>query len=317
MPELILDPYSSLSEADGGEVIAFGVGWDGFPYIVTALAPLDYRTSNSAGAGFPKIHPDGPQSYRIYRGDPGAASPVTTVEQEEFNIHQVQPMGHEGMLLISCRCQYREDGADENGRLYHIDGGFLHGITLGDGIQDVAVTRDGLIWTSYFDEGVFGNFGWSEPLGSSGLVAWRPDGTVAYTYEPKDDLDRVCDCYAMNVDRNDVWIYYYTEFPLVLIRNGVVEAHWQIPVSGADAFAISRNHALFRGGYKDRESYHLLELTQPEAREKLRFQLRDRQGDAIKAGRVAGRGDALFLLRGREVFKLTVDDARGLLGKRS
>lgn len=310
MPELILDPYSSLSEADGGEVVAFGVGWDGLPYIVTALAPLDYRTPDSGGASFPKIRPDGPQSYRIHRGDPGTTSLVTTIQQEAFNIHQVQPMGHDGILLISCRCQYREDGADENGRLYHIDGGFLHGITLGDGIQDVAVTRNGLIWTSYFDEGVFGNFGWSEPLGSSGLVAWRPEGTVAYAYEPPNGLDRICDCYAMNACGNDVWICYYTDFPLVQIRNGRIEADWQIPVRGADAFAISGDHALFRGGYKNRDSYHLLELAQQLAREKSRFQLRDRQGEPIKAQRVAGRGNTIFLLRDREVFRLTVEDAK-------
>jgi hypothetical protein len=105
---------------------------------------------------------------------------VAIIQQEAFNIHQVQPMGRDQFLLVSARCQYRDEGADKNGRLYHVDGRFLRGMTLGDGIQDVAVTPDGLIWTSYFDEGVFGNFDWSEPLGSSGLIAWRPDGTVAY-----------------------------------------------------------------------------------------------------------------------------------------
>ena len=105
--ELILDPYSSLDEADAGEIVAFSVGWDGHPYLVTALAPLDYRTPESGGASFPKIRPDGPQSYRIHRGNPGTASLVTTIEKKPFNNHQVQPMGHDGMLLVSCRCQHR------------------------------------------------------------------------------------------------------------------------------------------------------------------------------------------------------------------
>jgi len=69
---------------------------------------------------------------------------------------------------------------------------------------------------------------------------------------------------------------------------------------------------LLRGGYKNRDSYHLLELAQPSAREKSRFQLQDRQGDPIKAERVTGRGEALFLLRNREIFKLTVEDANAV-----
>ena len=316
MPELILDPYSSLSEADGGEVVAFGVGWDRLPYIVTALAPLDYRTADSGGATFAKIRPDGPQSYRIYRGLPGVAVLVATIEEEEFNIHQVQPMGDDRFLLVSARCQYHEEGPDENGRLYDGSGRFLGGITLGDGIQDVAVTTNGLIWTSYFDEGVFGGLGRRDPLSSSGLVARKEDGTVAYTYEPAEGLGGISDCYAMNAVGDDVWICYYTDFPLVQIRNGRIAAHWQNPVKGADAFAVSGDYALFGGGYDNPGRYHLMELTQPRAKVRLRFQLRDRQKELIQAQRVAGRGDALFLLRDRELFRFTVEDARSLLGKR-
>jgi hypothetical protein len=288
MPELVLDPYSSLAEAEPGAIVAFGVGWDGIPYVVTALDPLDDRTHHPGGALFPKIRPDAPQCYRIYRADPGGASLVATIGPEPFNIHQVQPVGHDHFLLVSSRCRYREEGPDENGRFYHVDGRFLQGITLGDGIQDVAVTPEGLIWTSYFDEGVFGNFGWTDPLGASGLVAWQQDGTVAYTYQPGDELDHVCDCYAMNACGNDVWICYYTDFPLVLIRDGAVAAHWTIPVSGADAFAISEDHALLRGGYENPDEYHLLELSRPSAVLRSRFQL-PRPGGRTHQGGASGR----------------------------
>ena len=49
---------------------------------------------------------------------------------------------------------------------------------LGDGIQDCVVKKDGTIITSYFDEGVFGNYGWDEPLGDCGLIAWTSDRCV-------------------------------------------------------------------------------------------------------------------------------------------
>jgi hypothetical protein len=120
----------------------------------------------------------------------------------------------------------------------------------------------------------------------------------------------------MNADGSDVWICYYTDFPLVLIRDGAIAAHWEIPVSGADAFAASDDYALFRGGYENPSRCHLIDLTQPSAKVRLRFGLRDRQGEPIDAQRVAGRADALFLLRGREIFRLTVEDAKRLLGPR-
>jgi hypothetical protein len=77
----------------------------------------------------------------------------------------------------------------------------------------------------------------------------------------------------MDAAGNDIWICYDTDFPLVRIRNGRVEALRQIPVHGADAFAISGNQASFRGGYEDPNQYHLINLTQPSATVQMRFQL--------------------------------------------
>ena len=66
---------------------------------------------------------------------------------------------------------------DKNGRIYTNKGKFVRDILLGDGIQTVQATSEGVIWTSYFDEGIFGNYGWDNPLGSSGLVAWDAQET--------------------------------------------------------------------------------------------------------------------------------------------
>ncbi|RYD53855.1 MAG: hypothetical protein EOP83_22820 [Verrucomicrobiaceae bacterium] len=60
-------------------------------------------------------------------------------------------------------------------------------------------------------------------------------------------------------------------------------------MKGADAFAVSGDYALFRGGYDDAEKYHLIELTQPVAKVRLRFQLRDRQGELIKSAASGGK----------------------------
>lgn len=181
---------------------------------------------------------------------------------------------------------------------------------MGDGIGNLAVTPEGTIWTGYFDEGVFGNFGWSQPLGSSGLVAWREDGTKRYEFQPPEGLGHICDCYAMNARGEDLWIYYDADFPLVRIRDYQVAQHWEIPISGSGAFAISGDHALFIGDYEDRNQYHLLELSGPRAAILASFKLRDRSGSIVDADRVAGRGENLFVLRGRKVFKSSVAEAK-------
>lgn len=82
---------------------------------------------------------------------------------------------------------------------------------LGDGIQDCIVTDSGDIITSYFDEGVFGNFGWEEPIGSCGLIVWSQNGEINWHAD-----SNICDCYALNIDeKNHIWYYYYTDFNLV------------------------------------------------------------------------------------------------------
>ena len=46
--------------------------------------------------------------------------------------------------------------------------------TLGDGINHLLTTPSGAIWVGYFDEGVFGSFGWGgpgpPPIGQPGIV---------------------------------------------------------------------------------------------------------------------------------------------------
>lgn len=313
-----LEPYAELPNGDARSVVGFEADAGGSLFIATALSALDDRVSYEGGASFPRIRPGEPQNYAVHRLDEGGASLIASIHDEAFNIHHIQPMADDRLLLLNARCEYRPNGrSDENGRIYRADGSFLRGITLGDGIQNVAVTPDHLIWTSYFDEGVFGNFGWEKPLGMPGLVAWREDGTKAYEFKPGGKLDSLADCYAMNTCGNEVWIYYYTDFPLVRIVNQRIRGHWETPVEGADAFAIQDRHVLFHGGYDDRDAFHLLTMDDRTATMKCvaKFELRDAGGERIEAQRVANKDDTLFLLRGREIFRIRVEEARERFGR--
>ncbi|HEX4591230.1 MAG TPA: hypothetical protein VH120_14940, partial [Gemmataceae bacterium] len=229
-------------------------------YLVVALKPLDYRIESSDGPSFVKTVPEQPQEYRVL-GLSGSQTAIdVAIERERFNIHDIQPLPDE-LLLVCARSYYKgPDNSEKNGRVYTRDGKFAREILLGDGIQSVQATSKGVIWTSYFDEGVFGN-GWQSPIGASGLVAWDSAGNKLYEFQPRDGLDSICDCYALNVEsEEDVWLYYYTEFPLVRLRRREIESVWEMPLRGSGAFAVSAGHVLFRGGYEDPDTYQLFSL---------------------------------------------------------
>jgi hypothetical protein len=88
---------------------------------------------------------------------------------------------------------------------------------MGDGINSVQTTDEGMIWTSYFDEGVFGNYRWNQPMGASGLNCFDSAGRILWEFKPPAGFDSICDCYSLNVANNAVWTCYYTDFPLVKI----------------------------------------------------------------------------------------------------
>jgi hypothetical protein len=307
-----LSPVASLAPfTGGGELVAFNVGPDGLTYLVVALKPLDYRTERPDGASFAKTVPDGPQTYRVVALSGSQPVLDVVIEGERFNIHDVQPLAGE-LLLVCARSRYRGPrDFDKNGRVYTTYGAFAREILLGDGIQTVQTTTGGMIWTSYFDEGVFGNYGWQNPIGASGLVAWDSSGNKQYEFEPTAGLDAICDCYALNVESEEnVWLYYYTEFPLVHLRHREVASVWAMPLEGSGAFSVSAGHALFRGGYNDRDTYQLFSLRRDRKPElTAEIELRDETNGKLVADRVVGRADALHLVSGDRLYRFDLSAA--------
>jgi hypothetical protein len=303
---------TSLAPVIGdGKLVAFNVGPDGVAYLVVALKTLDYRIEQAGWASFAKTIPEQPQKYRVV-GLSGS-EPVldVVIEGERFNIHDVQPLPDE-LLLVCARSYYKGlDDFEKNGRVYNRDGRFAREILLGDGIQSVQVTPGGMIWTSYFDEGVFGNYGWQSPVGASGLVAWDSAGNKLYEFQPNAGLDAICDCYALNVEsEEDVWLYYYTEFPLVRLHHREIASVWKMPLGGSGAFAVSAGHALFRGGYKDRDTYQLFALGKDGNPSLLaKVELRNENGSQLIADRVVGRAEVLHLLSDGYLYRVDVRTA--------
>lgn len=313
MKKTTLHPSSTcaLNEQIGAnKVIAFNVGPSGEVCLVIALKPLDYQTESNGFARFPKVTPASPQRYRILMVRAGELELDLIIDQEPLNIHNIQPLS-ENILLACSRSEYRGPGDfDHNARVYGRDGTFLRDFLLGDGIETIQATRHGEIWASYFDEGVFGNLGWHEPVGASGLVAWSSTGEKSYEYEPEGSAEYISDCYALNVATDeDVWCYYYTDFPLVHLHKKRITSIWHIPVNGSSAFAIENGHALFSGSYNDRDTFQLVRLNaQGNATRIGQFQLLDGQGDVVEAERVVGRGGTLYILSKGALHEISLDE---------
>ena len=129
---------------------------------------------------------------------------------QKMNYHYIQPV-NDGFMLVASRCFCKDDVGENNAAVLDEHGNIIRQYCFGDGISDVITLADGRIITSYFDEGIFGNYGWKKPLGSSGLVVWDKDGNIIWNAD-----DGIYDCYAMNIDDTErLWYYYYDKFELV------------------------------------------------------------------------------------------------------
>jgi hypothetical protein len=130
------------------------------------------------------------------------------VSNQPWNYQFVQLIEKNKLLIACARSYFYGDGNyDHNGKIFDFDGTLVREFLLGDGIEDVQVTNDDTIWTSYFDEGIFGNYGWNEPVGASGLRAWDKDGKERFVY-PASENHYIDDCYALNcVSDEEIWFY--------------------------------------------------------------------------------------------------------------
>ncbi len=285
------------------QLVAFNVGHDHSFYGLWA----PHADANDA---FAARAMDTPRRYRAIAVRDGARCLDIAIDDAPFDLHDLQSLG-EDLLVVSARSQRRSGGeADANGRIYGSDGACKRAIVLGDGIGALQTGGDGTIWTGYFDEGVIGNNGWTQPLGASGLVAWNRDGEAVYRYSPPAGTDRMTDCYAVNVADDATWCYYYTQFPLVRIENGRETGVWKPAVQGSHGFAVGGGYALFGGGYADYDHIQLFALHDDGGSERIAsFALTDEHGRRLPGHNLVGRGQSLYLRNDDAIYRFDIGTA--------
>lgn len=318
----ILTPSFScdLTETIGKHaIVSFNVGPAGEVCVLLAVEVMDDRTRNAGLASFAKTTLDSPRQYRVLVLREGELELDLTIRGERFNMHKVQLLGDD-LLLACARSHYRGDGdVDLNARVYSRDGRLLREFLLGDGLAAIQTTRCGEIWTSYFDEGVFGNYGWNAPVGAAGLVAWNASGEKVYEYDAVEPVDPIDDCYALNVAGvDDVWCCYYSDFPLVHVHNKRIAAYWKVPVSGSSAFAVSDEHVLFAGADGKPDTFQLVRLA-ADGTAMLRgeFELAREDGTAVKADKVIGSGAVLYVLSAAVLHQIDLKDVLAMQDART
>jgi hypothetical protein len=214
------DRLESVSVGPGGEAVALWSSRQDAPALRSTTVQPDWAT-------FPDPRTSRPVAVRVTMYQP---EPVATVAVEDLTLAypRVQPLPGGRVLVVGVRCRWRPDGPERNAVVYDADGQVVVERTLGDGIEHVMATADGHVWVGYFDEGVYGNFGWGgpgpTPLGAAGLVRFSPELEPDWSFPSHVDHPwaAIDDCYAVNVDGDTVWACYYSDFPLVRIHAGEV-----------------------------------------------------------------------------------------------
>jgi len=301
-----LTDFGALA-GDAARDAVFGVACDGSVaacFRNSSESPVEER-----GIGiFPKSRFQEPADYSIFSWENGKVRRLE-VHGETVAVHHVQVL-RDGILLAGARCRWRPEGPEKNAVLYGWDGHERARLVLGDGIEDLRAAPDGTIWASYFDEGVFGNYGWGnpgpDPVGASGLVAFDPSGGIRFSFDPgAAGTDSICDAYALNVTgTGEAWVYFYTEFPLVRIAGGRYRT-WPLGIGGAHALAVRPGKALLYGDYDRPGLGRLVDLSEDgRAEVAAEAVIEDPDGRSLAGARARGAGGFLYLFEKGRVYRL-------------
>jgi hypothetical protein len=263
------------------------------------------RVEGSGGATFATTRVDPPYAATFIEHDGREICRQVALDHVPVAFPAVDTLPKGRVLVVGSRCRRHGDGrAERNACVFDGNGTLLRDFTVGDGIEHVQTTSDGAIWVGYFDEGVFGNFGWDEPIGSSGIVVFDAAGAQRWAFEPREGAPDIADCYALNVDDREAWACYYTDFPLVRIADGVMTS-WKTELAGLRAFAVGQGRVLAVGGYSARDRVVLAAITDAGRVERLaEYKLRARFREAV----VIGRGGTLHVFDGPRWHRMDVAD---------
>jgi hypothetical protein len=275
----------------GFQIVSASIGFDDNIYIL-----LIDETPERIDGMFVQSKTQNAHTYKVLTVGKDFVSELPIYNQR-FNYHFVQPFNNDKLLLVGARTRYfNKDKYELNGKLFDLNGVLLKEILLGDGIQSLQVSKNGTIWTGYFDEGVFGNYGWDNPIGASGLIAWNIDGEKIFS----NSRANICDCYALNViSDHDVWFYYYSDFKLCNIKDSEIQ-FFNPGISGSSGFIKYDSYYLFDKGFGKHDKYAFLKSG--SFKEQFSIEFTNKDGNKIQSSIRDFRSDKLLLVDNEHVY---------------
>lgn len=311
-----LASHATLAPTNAGsELVAVSVGSGGEAIALWATSAgaeaMRSQTVSPGFAKFPDSRTERPVAARVSTYHPSPGHEVE-IRDLEIGFPTVQPLPEGRALIVGARCRWRPEGAERNAIVVDADGRLVADGILGDGIGEVLTTPSGQIWVGYFDEGVFGNYGWGAPgpapIGSHGIVRFSSELSATWHYPYDAEGGAIADIYALNVVGETAWSCYYTDFPIVRIESDAITT-WRGGPSGAKALIVDGSRCVLIGGYGPERDRVLIGSLTPEGFVPEASGVLSLPGRA-KAGRrrLVARGAELHAFVGPRWYKIAVAD---------
>jgi hypothetical protein len=188
---------------------------------------LSGRETWPGGAVAPQPRPQRPTAVRVRRYDADGVIQTFEIADLDISHSHIASLPDDEVLVVGARCRWEGERTKPNAAIYSATGRLLRAGVLGDGVGDVATTEAGAIWIGYFDEGIYGNFGWgtrrggSEPIGRSGLARFATDFERVWEF-PRNRQLSISDTPWLTLDGETVWSTFYTDYPVARVEDDAV-----------------------------------------------------------------------------------------------
>ena len=257
----------------------------------------------------PAMHPDMEAWSRWYRTPPKAHH---VVYWEANRLHSVAFDRSQSISTFHIQ-RFKSgwllgDSREGAATIYDTNGTVRSSLDLGDASESIQTTSDDKIWVSYFDEGVFGG-----GIGQQGLVCFDGAGKHLFKYADfaeQNSLPMICDCYALNVDKDgDVWLNYYTDFPLVRLHEFKLDKVWRDFGVLGNAFAVRGDEVIYMSkGHLASISVATVVQSEPTSRTPHDTKGNELAPTSQRYADFAARGPAFILNTDNAIYSLSEPD---------